>query len=70
MGECKWRNRPVGSNVLTDLRRAAMPLLTQLPGVEVYYALFAKAGFTPDLMAQATQDRTLLLYDIETIGRG
>lgn len=67
VGECKWRSKPVGSNVLADLRQAAMPVLTQLPGAQVYYALFARAGFTPDLTAQAAQDPTLLLYDLETI---
>ncbi len=69
VGECKWRNRPVGNNVLADLRQAAIPVLGQLPGMQVYYALFAKAGFTPDLTAQAAQDPTLLLYDLEAIGQ-
>jgi hypothetical protein len=67
VGECKWRSRPVGSNVLADLRQAAASLLVHLPDVQVYYALFAKAGFTPDLTAQAAQDPTLLLYELEVI---
>ena len=70
VGECKWRNRPVGSNVLADLRQAAIPLLEHLPGLQVYYALFAKAGFTPELATQAAEDHTLRLYDVEAIGRG
>ncbi len=70
VGECKWRSRPVGSNVLADLRQAAIPLLQQLPGFQVYYALFAKAGFTPELVSQAAQDRTLLLYDLEAMTQG
>lgn len=66
-GECKWRNQPVGSNVLADLRRTAATLLAQIPHQQVYYALFAKAGFTPDLLAQAKSDSSLLLYDLNRI---
>ncbi len=67
IGECKWRSKPVGSSVLANLRQAAIPVLAQLPGAQVYYALFAKAGFTSDLMSQAAQDPALLLYDLEII---
>ncbi|GIK37639.1 MAG: ATPase AAA [Chloroflexota bacterium] len=67
VGECKWRSRPVGNSVLADLRQAAMPLLLQAPPAQVYYALFAKAGFTTELLDQAATDPTLLLYDLETI---
>jgi AAA+ ATPase superfamily predicted ATPase len=67
VGECKWRSRPVGNSVLADLRQAAMPLLLQMPSAQVYYALFAKAGFTSELVDQAAADPTLLLYDLETI---
>ncbi len=67
VGECKWRNRPLGSNVLADLRQAATTLLAQVPHQQVYYALFAKAGFTPDLLAQAAEDPALLLYDLNTV---
>jgi hypothetical protein len=44
-----------------------MPLLLQMPSAHVYYALFAKAGFTAELLDQAAADSTLLLYDLETI---
>jgi AAA+ ATPase superfamily predicted ATPase len=70
VGECKWRARPVGSNVLADLRQAATGLLAQLPNVQVYYALFARAGFTAELTAQAAQGPSLLLYNLEAIAGG
>jgi AAA+ ATPase superfamily predicted ATPase len=67
VGECKWRNRQVGSNVLAHLRQTAASLLAEHSAQQVYYALFAKAGFTSEVTAQAAHDSNLLLYDLAQI---
>lgn len=65
-GECKWTNRPVGANVLDDLKRKAHPLIQSAGLGTVHYALFARAGFTEALQAQA-QDEGVLLVGPETL---
>lgn len=60
-GECKWTARPVGINILDDLKRKAHPLIQQGDWGRVYYALFARSGFTPALEAQARDEGVLLV---------
>jgi AAA+ ATPase superfamily predicted ATPase len=47
VGECKWSVNPVGGNVLEDLRRAARSVQQEGDWERVYFALFARSGFTP-----------------------
>jgi AAA+ ATPase superfamily predicted ATPase len=61
LGECKWSVNPVGVDVLEDLRRKT-PLVDPAghwPAVS--YALFAKAGFTPALIARAAAEGVRLI---------
>lgn len=55
-GECKWTERPVGTNILDDLKRKGEPLARQLGQRDVRYALFAKSGFTPGLRRRAANE--------------
>ena len=65
VGECKWTNRPVGTNILDDLKRKAH-VLTALEsragvtGPKLHCALFARA-FTPGLEAVARHEGILLV---------
>jgi AAA+ ATPase superfamily predicted ATPase len=61
VGECKWASRPVGTNILDDLRRHAQPLLQQGNWPRPYYALFSRSGFTPDLEDRARTEGVLLI---------
>ncbi len=65
LGECKWTSRPVGVNILDDLKRKAQALDRTLP---VRYALFARSGFTPALQARAAEEGVLLV-DLEELSR-
>ena len=66
VGECKWSSKPVGLNVLVDLQRKAKAL--QGDGAwQITYALFAKSGFTPDLMALAEAEGILLVGPEELV---
>jgi AAA+ ATPase superfamily predicted ATPase len=61
MGECKWTARPVGTNVLDDLKRKAYPLVQAGGWPTVVYLLCARTGFTPALEAQAREEGVLLV---------
>ncbi len=67
VGECKWSSKPVGLNILVDLQRKAKVL--QGEGArQITYALFAKSGFTPDLLALAQTEGVLLVGSTELVG--
>lgn len=61
VGECKWTAKPIGENILNDLQRKAQPLLRQGQYSHVQYALFARSGFTPPLVARAEAESLLLV---------
>jgi hypothetical protein len=69
VGECKWTSRPVGTNILDDLKRKAYLLMgserkvgaTSAAGAQPQYALFARSGFTPGLEAVARDEGILLI---------
>jgi len=61
VGECKWTERPVGVNVLEELK-GKVGLLPGGPWGRIVYALCAKRGFTPALRARAASgDEEILL---------
>ncbi len=61
LGECKWSTRPVGTNVLDDLRRKAQAIVARGRWARVHYALFSRSGFTPALQARAADENVLLI---------
>lgn len=61
VGECKWSVKPVGMNVLLDLQRKAKMLQSESGSRHVTYALFAKSGFTPDLVDVAGREGIILV---------
>lgn len=57
LGECKFRNTPVGTDVWTSLReKAAIFRQYQNP----YFMLFSKSGFRDDLINAPTQEHDLM----------
>ncbi len=65
VGECKWRDEPVGMSVLLDLQRKAALLDTR--GKALYYALFSKRGFTEELVEKVKKQENIFLYDFSRI---
>jgi hypothetical protein len=58
LGECQWRSRPMGPEVLADLKRKAV----RVPGNRhQVLALFSRAGFTEPLQQEAAAAGVLLL---------
>jgi uncharacterized protein len=47
VGECKWSDKPVGMNVLEDLKRKTRSLLSTREWLRVEYSLFSKYGIYP-----------------------
>lgn len=70
VGECKWTTRPVGTNVLDDLKRTAYPLLHQGGWATVVYVLFARAGFTSAVEARAREEGVLLVGPTHLLAPG
>ena len=60
VGECKWTERPVGVNILDELR-GKVSLLPGGPWNRVMYVLFAKRGFTEALQARSAEGEVLLV---------
>jgi AAA+ ATPase superfamily predicted ATPase len=49
LGECKWSEKPVGTNILDDLKQKSQSLGSTGQWARVSYILFSKTGFTPAL---------------------
>ena len=56
VGECKWSINPVGINVLEDLKNSAQILAREKGLDQIYFALFSRSGFTPELEKQAAKE--------------
>ena len=67
VGECKWSSRPVGLNILEELKQKSQELTATGHWTRVSYALFAKSGFTPDLQALAVEQGVRLISANEMV---
>lgn len=69
LGEAKWGANPVGRKTLTDLIAKANKVVPEKgEGWTVYYALFARSGFTEATVTEA-QRHGALLIDLQTLGK-
>jgi uncharacterized protein len=67
LGECKWGVRAVGRAVIRELVDRA-PNVVPDEDWQVYYAYFARAGFT-DAAREEAQNMNALLVDLETLDK-
>lgn len=67
VGECKWSAKPVGLDVLVDLKRKAQVLAALGRWPKVSYILFSKVGFTSDLEALAASEGIRLVQAAELV---
>ena len=56
VGECKWSARPVGTNILDDLKRKAQRMDSKGQWPQVSYMLWSQSGFTPALRTVAESE--------------
>lgn len=69
VGECKWTDAPMPKKVLDDLRTYKLPAITQgrrlkVPVKGPHIALFARSGFTDELIAAANRDPAISLISL------
>jgi uncharacterized protein len=67
-GECKWTARPIGTDILENLKRKSRLLLNGKNWQVIYY-LFSKSGFTPALQ-ELTGKEPIHLVNIEAFFEG
>lgn len=61
VGECKFRNGPVGLNILNDLQEKAAAIDWNRDSRKMCYVLFSIGGFTPELKEAAKKRHDVLL---------
>ena len=67
VGECKWSNQAVGTNVLDELKRNATLLIKTGSWERVLYVLFAKNGFTETMSILAQEEGLILVEGAELL---
>ena len=60
-GECKWSEKPVGTNIYEDLRKKAAKVAWNKNDQKEYYILFSKSGFTEEMIKIAKNDGVFLV---------
>jgi AAA+ ATPase superfamily predicted ATPase len=70
VGECKWSIRPVGVNVLDQLKEKAQVLARGEKWSRIEYALFARTGFTAELQRRAVAEGVRLVRLEEMLSLG
>ncbi|MHB8361994.1 MAG: ATP-binding protein [Patescibacteria group bacterium] len=61
--ETKWNTKPIGTEILNELRKKARDLKWGKPKRKEYYALIAKGGFTDQLKEQAKKENVVLIKE-------
>ncbi len=62
--ECKWTNKPAGSDILANLERKAGLAQSELEGKRIHYGLCSRSGFTNHLIQDVQQRQDLSLFDL------
>ena len=61
-GEVKWSNKPVGTNIYEDLKKKSQRVEWGKKNRKEYFALFSKAGFTPNMRKIANEESVYLFH--------
>ncbi|MFA6547320.1 MAG: ATP-binding protein [Candidatus Magasanikbacteria bacterium] len=62
-GECKWSEKPVGTNIYEDLKKKAEKVEWNKNDRKEYYILFSKSGFTEEMIKIANRDDIILVKE-------
>lgn len=63
LAECKWSQRPVGTDILEQLEGKSKALLKEVNGRITLFGLCSRSGFTLQLMELAKNRKDVILYD-------
>ncbi len=64
-GEAKWSKKPVGVNILDDLKRKASLVELNKGKRKEYFMLFSRSGYTDALRERAKREQVLLISAME-----
>jgi AAA+ ATPase superfamily predicted ATPase len=67
VGECKWSVHPIDLDVFVDLKRKARIAGASGRWPTVFFILFAKTGFTPELQSVAASEGVRLVQAAELL---
>ncbi|MBF0546737.1 MAG: ATP-binding protein [Candidatus Riflebacteria bacterium] len=62
LGEVKWTEKPVGTDIINDLKNKAVNIEWGNKNTSTHYCLFSKSAFTPDLMRLASKEKVILFH--------
>ena len=65
--ECKWTNKPVGMDILTELERKGQFVLPELGERRIHFALCSRSGFSSELIADAKRRMDVTHFDLPEI---
>ncbi len=65
--ECKWTNRPAGTDIPENLERKAKLVLPELAGRRLHYGICAPSGFTEQLRQVAATRTDLRLFELADV---
>jgi hypothetical protein len=65
--ECKWSKRPVGIDILNELRRKASLIASEGPRDGLHLGLFSRSGFTREI-ENLRRKGGIELIDVRKIG--
>ena len=65
LGECKWGKPLVGPNVIQTLVQKSPKVLPDAGKWELYYAFFARSGFSPETQSEAKNHFLVTLEQLE-----
>ena len=66
LGECKWSENPVGTDILDGLVAKAAAVAAEANATEIHFAIWSRAGFTPALKDIARK-RGVMLFEAADI---
>ncbi|MFA4830902.1 MAG: ATP-binding protein [Patescibacteria group bacterium] len=69
-GECKWSEKPVGTNIYEDLKKKAAKVDWNKNDRKEYYILFSKSGFTEEMIKIAKNDGVFLVEKDVLVAKG
>jgi len=67
VAECKWSKKPVGIDILKELRRKASLISSEDPGKSLHLGLFSRSGFTKEIETLGRKGEVELI-DVRKVG--
>ncbi|MDP3297234.1 MAG: ATP-binding protein [Thermodesulfovibrionia bacterium] len=67
-GEVKWSEKPVGVNILNELKAKAEKVQWGNSKTSKHFVLFSRKGFTNDMLKMAEKEKIVLLKGVERVG--